>query len=494
LNKKRIHIDQLFKNGLKNLSFLVSSKDFESIDKKTEAFSDQNTQNIKDQLDGMSFPISDLDWEQTFSKLQKEKLALEPASSSPFASLQDISIPINDEDWIITKKKLAQEKRKRVLIWWKVASLFLLIGVLAIVYQSISRKMFDQNQQLTESVPRPSKSLIEKQNNVTQKIEVNTEVNKNSYLTSKNKLYKNTNSIHQTQKPSILKQALNTEIKIEKAAGETYQTETDIFTLNKIGLQTFENIFSFELIEKITPLTIRKPSVKIIKTHFYIGLNNALFTNQFKYDKNNDANFNTLQQNADVNLLSWSKGINFGVLHKGFQHQISINGQQINQKSNYQFTFKIYDSIPVKDPNGNIINYFLTRGRDTTTQESHLIKRNRLDLSYNTNKIWKISPKFNFVTGLGALASLNLNSKGHKTLDPNSLKISDYQSIKRNERTLGFHPMVYLGVQTSLSKNWILETAFSSQYNLLPVYKSNIYNKINTYQSGIHVKILYLIK
>ncbi|MDP2174868.1 MAG: hypothetical protein Q8K70_03050 [Bacteroidota bacterium] len=492
MSKKRIHIDQLFKNGLKHLSFLVSNKDLESIDKKTEVYSDEKTNKTKDKLDQFNFPITDLDWEQTFSKFQKEKLAFEP-SKSIFSKLDELELPITEVDWTQTKNKLANQKRRRVFIWWKVASLLLILGLFAIIYKLSISETTKQRNEISESVHLKSMTLNENIN----KNNPSKDINKSDKYTL-NTIIKN-NVTKPPFRNALKEPAFNGSSLTLISKNETIKIEEnqDIEATNQlvlVGLSLFDIIYPNLNFDLVQTNTIVKPPTKTMKTQYFVGLNNALLTNQFKYDKNNDANFNNLQQNADRNLLSWSKGINFGLIHKGFQHQISLSGQQINQKSNYQFKARIFDSLPVKDPSGNVIGYFLTRGRDTTLRENHQIKRNRIDFAFNTNKIWKMSSKINLVTGIGAQTSFTLNSKGSKTLDPQTIQINDYQFVKSNERKLGIHPMVYIGIQTSLSKNWILETALSSQYNILPVYKNNISNKINTYQSGIHLKILYLIK
>jgi hypothetical protein len=496
LSKKRIHIDQLFKNGLKHLSFLVSNKDLESIDKKTEAYSDEKTNNLKERLDQISFPISDLDWEQTFSKFQKEKMALEP-SKSMFAKLEDLELPITETDWTQTKTKLANQKRKRVFIWWKVASVLIALALIGGLVNHVTK---------TDIADNPSKNSLE--NKANESI-ANTQQNFNNSVEHQALKNKTTDEIHSEnhQNASIsniskVKTPENSESEqIEAIDILTNQKATElgieIMDIEKISLQTLKSFqilypnIAHALIENIK---IKPPIIPVTKPSFYIGLNNAIINNGQHYNAKNNADFNNIQQSADARSLSWSKGISMGIFNKGFQHQISINQMNVNQVSNYKFSYRIFDSIPVKDPMGNVIGHFLTRGRDTSINETQVIKRNRLDFTINTNKIWNINSKFNLVTGIGAQTGINLSSKGDLVLDPNTNRLSDYQSIKNEERKVNIAPMVSIGIQNRFSKQFVLETGVSTQYNLFPVYKSNISNQINNYQMGLHFKILYLIK
>lgn len=149
MSKTRIHIDQLFAQGLENLEIPVSASTFDTIKKDVgennashsafdnfelpvsdadwqmikaklamvQAISNQNT--IESNLKEIEIPVTHSDWKGIQARLEKDSGRAAVILPTEFAreKFNDFEIAVTDADWHGTKDKLNQFK-KRKLVWW----------------------------------------------------------------------------------------------------------------------------------------------------------------------------------------------------------------------------------------------------------------------------------------------------------------------------------------------------------------------------------------
>lgn len=117
MSRIKKHIDEVFREGLKNLSLLVSNKDFEAIDDKASVYKDKEPELDKGLLGNFEIKVDESDWLKTKSKLEVEKSAM---SQDNFMSkgFEGFELAVTDADWKATYRKLQDRKRRRVAYWW----------------------------------------------------------------------------------------------------------------------------------------------------------------------------------------------------------------------------------------------------------------------------------------------------------------------------------------------------------------------------------------
>jgi hypothetical protein len=98
--------------------------------------------------------------------------------------------------------------------------------------------------------------------------------------------------------------------------------------------------------------------------------------------------------------VSWTKGIELGVLKA--KTQFSIGVQACNQTfvSNYKYSYRVFDSLPVYNPGRTkIIGYFLLNARDTFINEENKVKLNKIQVPLTFSRIVSFNTKTSLILG-----------------------------------------------------------------------------------------------
>ena len=501
-NKK--HIDLIFKNGLKNLRFLVSQKDLEAIEHKTNQF--ENTEvEISNKLP-IEIEINESDWLKTQEKLAHEKKAIN-FKNKLADSFQDFEIPVSQNDWNAVQSKLNKSKKRKPILWlYSIAISVLLISMSWGGYQWLNRPIpkSTTNSNNFEFGPKNSSANSHKSsdkninNNESSQQEIKTKlslspINSAAELPhTKNIKSPIKNPISTSHKPEILSiQTPNNdkEYKISQIQDLDFNYSLKITTIRN---PFYKQIPSLDL-EFIPAITPKNPVIKKPKTNIYIGLENCISSFYSALNTNNPSGYNLIREQSDEKTFAYTKGLSLGISTLKKQLQLSAQHAHFKQTSNYNLTYKIYDSIPVKDPNGNIIGYFLARGRDTSINESHQISRHLFNIHLSASEKWKINNKTSLITGVGVAAQLHSLTKGSKILNPESLRLENIQVSHFNNRRLLLMPSFTIGLQHQLYKNISIQADICSQFSVNNLYKTNLIKEY-PYQLTSSIKLLYLIK
>jgi len=512
LTENKKHIDSIFKNGLKNLRFLVSQKDLEAIEQKTNQF--ENTEIETSNKLPIEIEINESDWLKTQEKLAHEKKSIN-FNNKLADSFKDFEIPVSQNDWNAVQSKLNKSKKRKPILWfYSIAISVLLISMSWGGYQwlkhdnsnSVSKINSNSNSNSKNTEFGSNNTLGDTNNSTDNNIANNVNIPKeikpessSSPLNSASEIPQTINVKSPNKNPSLAN--LKSEISSTALANNNKENEgSQVNGLDfnySLRIATIRNpfykkapIFDKEFITQLTP---KIPIVKKPKFNIYIGLDNGISSFHSALSSNNPSGYNLIRKQSDQKTFAYTKGLSFGINTLKKQLQLSAQHAYYEQTSNYNLTYKIYDSIPVKDPNGKIIGYFLARGRDTSINESHQISRHLFNIHLSASEKWKINNKTSLITGVGVAAQLHSLTKGSKILNPESLRLENIQVSHFNNRRLLLMPSFTIGLQHQLYKNISIQADICSQFSVNNLYKTNLIKEY-PYQLTSSIKLLYLIK
>ena len=246
--------------------------------------------------------------------------------------------------------------------------------------------------------------------------------------------------------------------------------------------------------KKKEDLPVTPPS-KLPKTRFYVGLVNQIGSTYRKLDKQNNAKYNNIRNEAEKPFMQWTYGLEFGVKRNKTQFSIGMQATTQTWASAYRYSYKVYDSLPVWNmPHTVIIGYFLTRARDTFINEEQVVKINKVQVPFEFSQFWTLTPKLNFMGSLAGTIGFTTRTEGKKILNPVNNYLYPYSALKHQERSVSFAPTLSLGIEYQLNSHFMLQSAAYGNYSMTSRFKSSFAAKDYPYSIGLSVKLLYLIK
>ncbi len=557
MSRKKVHIDKLFKEGLKDLSLFVSDRDFNAIDDKSSVFKEDQLPNTSTAFSDFELEITENDWLSTKSKLEIEKnlIATDTTISKAF---EDFTVEPSENDWHITYDKYRQSKRRRAAFWWLSTGIFvLLLTSISMYFIKTSENVTNQsnvtsiqstnneNNYNYETLPntktpnneQPNTSIQEKQT-----VETNHSKTHTQSPTSKSNVSRNTvNSKYdvsktfnsKTQKHTMSNGTLSlSNGKIESSGLSfnkddekpnkadnrpqiTQKDEKDILPKNPFGALEFSKKVPPILADSTTKPgsadvadaadeTVKADTTKKKASNlgppphfppafqFYAGLVNQIdYTNRVLGKSNNEL-YNAIRNNADKSMVQFTTGFEFGVKTK--KTQVFTGAQYTSQtwSSNYNYTYKTYDSIPVKNPNGEIIGWFQLNPKDTSMNQSRSITISKVQIPIGFTTGININEKLMFTYSASAIFGFNVSTSGDRIINPVNRQLYGYARLKDNERTMSFSPAIHFGLQYQLNKSWMIGGSLGGNYSLTSRFKEQFNVKDYPYSLGLNIKLLYL--
>lgn len=524
MKKLRIHIDQLFNQKFKHFQLPVENTEFAEIKEQL------NTPSSKEQrlFEGFELPVSDEDWLITKNKLDQFLIQENKAPKDLNASelFGDFELQVTESDWQSTKNKLQKNKRKK-LVWWIWLNSFILFSIIG-----IGLYLYKTNDNLSKK--ETSKAITNGTNEIQQNSKVENQsqnsIQNNSEAKSENN-FENNNSIDEITKPSYSYKKQNNNSLNNPSFGDISSSKKEI---NNLLSQKNENVQNqntsiinnspntsedFELTAKniysilkpistrgIQPLSdwalVNLPKIIWVKdstkmknkfpTGLFVGTNTEIGISSRILPKTNNSKYNEIRNSADKPFLQMTNGLSVALATKKSQWQTGVNYTQFTYSSKYDYKYTKYDTIPVKDPNGNIIGYFFINPRDVNVNETHVTTFKQINIPLNYSRKFSLNNKHQLLLGLGTQINYNLSSNTTGYLSPYNLQTIQNNSIKY--RTLNLSSQFQIGTQSLIGKSLIIQPSISSQ-----LYMNSIQAKENKvrelpYQYGINLKLLYLIK
>lgn len=162
-----------------------------------------------------------------------------------------------------------------------------------------------------------------------------------------------------------------------------------------------------------------------------------------------------------------------------------INYYQINQSLGdpMRLNYQIYDSIPVYDSGGNLINYLNFNYRDTASTTGLVNpKYNYMGLSLRVGYAFRLSPKWSLTTSINANPSYLISAKGTTLSEALKPSLLDVSRLNRFQ----LQGDVNIGVTYDIDEKWKASLVANLQGDAFDISKTKeISTKFNNYGAGL---------
>lgn len=547
MSRKKLHIDKLFKEGLKDFRLFVSDRDFNAIDDKASAFKDHPEDNFKESgaFSDFELEISDNDWLATKAKLDNEKNLIS-SDNSVAETFKEFELEPDEQDWPITYEKYQKAKRRRVAFWWlSTGIIILLIGSVAL--------LMNQNSVESVTLQTTSQTTQSESENIN-KTPDNTKTNETTKTNTKEIVGQGTSTHQQNQtytnhakkqegtiqsggfaaNPLLSGNPLASADLPSASAGSSESTapatpnsehtpqNPDLNKDPKTPLQTKDN-FTLGSTTKVNPVqpsegeqpeqnqdlkdsTLKGKKNKKDKeddTRKFQPLKNPqmylAMVNQVDYTyrllaATNNATYNNIRNKADKGMIQYTGGIEFGVMAGNNQYAAGLNYTSQQWTSNYHYTYKLFDSIPYYDSGRVLVGYFLFPKKDTTMNESRTVTLSHIQLPLSYSRLWNLNERLSLSAGLSGILSYTVKAEGDKMISHENRQLYNYSRLKNQEQSFNIAPAISFGLRYQLSNQLMLSGSMGGNMNLRSRFKSSFGAREYAYSTGINLKIIYLLK
>lgn len=555
MSRKKIHIDKLFREGLKNFSLFVSDRDFNAIDDKTSVFKDKDENKSPNAFDDFELEITDSDWLATKAKLDSEKSVINQ-NNDLADKFEEFEIEPQPEDWPITWEKYRRAKRRKVAFWWlSTGILILAIGAAILLNhnsdssgeivsqntvsnssssdsnQDIALAESNDNKIESESVTEPDIKTEEILENNTANNSLKSDLVKSKKTTvSESQKYLNNGKPY--EKPfrnNGFERSNNYDIgmKGDDGNGNSGPSPDMSFKLDeqkslKSDIAKSDVFDPKKPIEPIVPEVTTEKDMKLAEIEskdsvkkdkdnrkndstkriikditgfaFYIGMVNKLDYSYRTLSASNDSRYNTIRNESDKPFIQFTNGLDFGWMSAKSYFGTGIQYTSQTWNSDYRYSYRIFDSLPVYDPNGKIIGHFLSRGRDTAMNESRQVKITQVQVPIYYSRIWKLNDRWSWNAGISTVMSFNIKTQGDKMIHPENRQLYHYSRLQENERSFGIGASMNFGAMYRLNNNWMLQGGFNGGRSITSRFRSDFGVGDYPYSIGLNISLKYLFK
>lgn len=261
-------------------------------------------------------------------------------------------------------------------------------------------------------------------------------------------------------------------------------TDVDFSRVSQAEIE--KSIFTHQKIKPINCKYIpfpKKQSPFFVSAGYSFGNGNRNITTENQLLKD-------IRNGSDRNFVTQSAGLYVGYQSKRLQ--ISIGGEQENRnfESFYNHTVQIYDSIPVMDPNNQIIGYFYLNQRDSTYQTENRSQQTVVRIPLQLNYIIPIGIRW------GLLMGGNFNFEHLKKTDnslfinPNNGWLTSKQPRVLSERQNLWSAGFNTGLNYRINSNFELQSVLFINRQMNNKYETPNIKEI-PYFWGVNLKLLY---
>jgi hypothetical protein len=547
LSRKKLHIDKLFKEGLKDFSLFVSDRDFNAIDDKASAYKDKSDDSSIESgaFSDFELEISDNDWLATKAKLDNEKNLI--SSDNSVADIfKEFELEPDEQDWPITYEKYKKAKRRRVAFWWlSTGIVILLLGCAALLMnqntnESIAQQISTQtihsgkannietsdNTKTNETTKTQKQEIDRKSTSIHQQNQTHSNPSKKQETTIQSRGFKAKpllsgnpvalNALHPEFTPDPVSPALvkgnnsstlqnqendkdlktvqqtkenftlGTPTKInpvQAPEGETPEKNPDLADSTKKGKKNKKD--KEDKTDKISPL--KNPQL-------YLAMVNQVDYTYRLLAGSNNATYNSIRNNADKGMIQYTGGVEFGVITGRNQYSAGLNYTSQTWNSNYNYTYKLFDSIPYYDTGKVLKGYFLFPKKDTTMNESRTVTLTNIQLPISYTRLWDLDKRLSLSAGVSGILSYTVKAEGDKMISHENRQLYYYSRLKHHEQSFNVAPAVNFGLRYQLSNHLMLSGSMGGSMNLRSRFKSSFGAREYAYSTGINLKIIYLLK
>jgi len=538
VTRKKLHIDELFRNGLRNLSLLVSSKDMEAIDDKKSVFSETPDVPKETAFSDFELEVSENDWLATKAKLDNEKSAM--SQDNIFSKgFEHFAIEPEPEDWTETYRKYKLRKKRRAVYFWLGTGVVALLIALSVLFLSGSRdnaapvaqmppttqnktksaelnnknqetvvselpsdgKTSDLNPDLTDgSLPNNIQKFSPRQPS-----RLRSEKGRRLFTAESQKIAETeTVSAQIMSAESTTSLAQNTRAFADPVKAPEQAPEATVppalipdkisEPLSDLPLDKAQSTPSTDTPkQKPADKTLAPPPAKGIG--LYAALINQMASAHRTLSAGNNSTYNQIRNAGERPTLLHTIGLEFGIQLNKNRFSSGLLSSTQTFSTQYKYNYKVYDSLPVWNPGRTqIIGYFLVRGRDTFINERNEVRIQKIQVPFEYSRIIDLSPKTSLIAGAGVLLAFNTGSSGSKMLNPANNYLYSYAALKDRERPYQVSPSLQFGLQQALYRKLKLEMLVYGNRGLYSRFNDEFRVKDYPYNIGINIKLLYQIK
>lgn len=470
MKKIKKHIDQLFSDNLKDFPLEIPKEELKDM------FDAVKTDTI-DQLAKTSFENFELEvdsamWANVQSQTKKRRNKL----SSIFSKFK---IEPSPADWLRLNSALKWLRFKEQLHWF---FKYFIISILV----SIALNLGNHFTQPTEN-SAINNSASSKNNHSNQDLELLDSQHNNT--TTQKKYYgavpKNPSFFY----PEKMYEKLSDAVKIKL---------TNLFLI-KIESKKIGEFFSVNDLEKLKndylSMNIQEKQIHpFIQFHnpkniFSLSVHHTTAQGQSILKTENDF-YKNIRQNSNRPFMVNNLGISLAAQIGQFQISLGSDHEKRNYQFEYNHTVKIYDSIPVKDPNEEIIGYFYINHRDSTYNHNEYFHQTIFRIPLHISYTIPINTRWNCHLG----ANLNYENFKKSTSQLFLNPTNGWLQVNQNNPIIERNHVLSTGLNTGVSLK--INSKIAAQTSLL--MHRQISNKFITqdYQEfpyiwGVNFKLNY---
>lgn len=552
MTKKKIHIDELFRNGLKNLSLFVSTRDLDAIDDKKNLFEEQSgTDNAAPAgtFSDFEMEITEADWNATLAKLDAEKASM--AQDNAFSkSLSGLELEPHPDDWKETLRRYKEAKRRRRYLLTGSGFLLLLLlfaGVFMLnrnVRESGSDKLAVNSRVQHDELPPAGKNdrrehIAEGKSAEPENKPHDIPAVQNDTKPARTEPVRKGNADFLVTKPdqNEAPAADRREQSNVKDDRTDRYIRADILSDDDDGTENNDRVTQGnhpggEQVPELKPepeennpkpsfgnladsLSKKMQMLQALPTDTPVSNNNnrivppkptpstgiyAALSNNFMYayrqlPSSNNALYNQVRNDGERPSLLWSAGLEFGLTRGQNRMATGFRTEEQHFVTNYRYSYRVYDSLPVWNPGRTeIIGYFLVRGRDTSISEKNEVRVRTVTVPFEYSRMFKINDGLSLIAGVGMSFRWNAAQSGSKMINPLNNQLYPYTSLSAFERNFNILPALHTGFQCRLKGAYMLEAGFSGSRALYSRFKDNYGAKEFATGFGLYTKLIYRIR
>lgn len=540
--KKKIHIDELFRERLNNLSLFVSNKDMEAIDEKKSVFTEKDVKPTDSKFSDFEMEVTDSDWLATKAKFDSERSIL--AAKGVFSeAFSNFAIEPEPEDWRETMRKYRYRKAYKNFRWLGTGIVLLIIGLGIVLNTTLFSERKASEDAVTSAGNNPKTETIKAPESETPASGLPSSARNESKIETAGKTFSVQTAASSTStskpltsgialakpviKPSITGQTPVQPLESVSGPDGLQNTPQELIQLPSTNLQSISsdaytkpsNASTAVALDKapataIAPATAVKipelPPVNAVDTpkkdsetklkippaktkpySLYIAAVNRIQTDYRSLSKDNHGFYNAIRNNGEQPSVSWTKGFEMALVQGKNMFSAGVLHNTRTIQTQYRYTYKVFDSIPVRNPQGQIIGYFLFNGKDTLINKNSENRISSVKIPFAYNRLIRLNSRLQMLAGASAMLSLNTGSKGDDILNPVNRQLYAYSSFSQMERKFNVYPGVQIGVQYAIGKHLEIQTGFGGEAALLSRFKDAFGAIERPYNAGINLKLLY---
>lgn len=441
--------------------------------------------------------------------------------------LGNIQLPVDGNDWFAMQASLAasQKRRKRRIMWLWVLGLVLLVGT-SIYLMSNGNANFDLTAQQVNS------TTTSKPNNEGAQTAPN-EANRGSLdldnTASSDLLQSKAENTSQSPKQSIKLKQLGNNKSSEKEEGVADNSRADKVT--DVSSNSTSTVSETENTDDEKPAMVKGDEIPMADTKplviadndttkpqeeaepslakvdsiepeqkttkhpvlnklspFSIGFNLSPTASMFAAQ--NQTKYGSILRNGTKNGLAIASLVTINYTINNWSFGTGLGFTSVATRGNYRYTHQVYDSVPVLNPDGQVVGYFYTNFRDSSQNQTVSSRYTYITLPLQASYNLALTDKLGLQLG-GSVQLQRLAGVSGEVISPFSLFSTDAAKQKDILRKWNASIAIQASGYYKLSPQWQINAGLQMSRFTSGVYSNAIGTVIRPRNFGLHLGVNY---